>query len=52
MAQLMNIWDKRIETDQELVQSDIQAVEVAKTLGLLPIPEKVLIQICRGVVEE
>jgi len=52
MAQLMNIWDKRIETDLELVQSDIQAVEVAKTLGLLPIPEKVLIQICRGVVEE
>ena len=41
IAEAMNLWDKRDHENKISIQSDIDAVKYAKTLGLLPIPEAV-----------
>ena len=51
MGVLMNVWDKRSPDDLESVISDPQAVSIAKTLGLLPIPEQLLTAIYRDITE-
>ncbi len=49
MSNLMNEWDKRGASDLEQIVSDAQAVEIAKTLGLLPIPDRLLTAILSSI---
>ncbi len=51
MEQTINSWEFRKSDDLCSLESDAQAVQAAKSLGLLPIPEKVLKVIYSGVVE-
>jgi hypothetical protein len=51
MEQAINSWEFRRADDLCTMESDAQAVQAAKSLGLLPIPEKVLKVIYSGVVE-
>jgi hypothetical protein len=49
VTETMNFWDKRDQRDLECVVGDTQAVNLAKTLGLLPIPESVLKMLYSGI---
>jgi hypothetical protein len=51
MEQTIQAWEFRKANDLCSLESDAQAVQAAKSLGLLPIPEKVLKAIYSGVVE-
>jgi len=51
MEQIINSWEFRKANDLCHLESDAQAVQAAKSLGLLPIPEKVLKTIYAVVVE-
>jgi hypothetical protein len=51
MEQTLNAWEFRKPGDLCAFESDAQAVEAARSLGLLPIPERVLKYIYAGVVE-
>ena len=41
IAQAVNTWEHRKPHDQCTVDSDLQAVEAARSLGLLPIPDRI-----------
>lgn len=49
MMQLINSWEHRKPADQSKIESDIQSVQAAKALGLLPIPERILKSIYRNI---
>ena len=51
MEQTVNAWEFRKADDLCHLESDAAAVQTAKALGLLPIPEKVLKSIYAAVVE-
>jgi hypothetical protein len=51
MEQTLNAWEFRKPTDLCALESDAQAVQAARTLGLLPIPESILKIIYSGVTE-
>jgi hypothetical protein len=51
MEQTINAWEFRKKDDFCILESDAQAMQAAKSLGLLPIPEKILKTIYSGVVE-
>jgi hypothetical protein len=51
MEQTLNAWEFRKPGDLCTFESDAQAVQAARSLGLLPIPEKVLKFIYSGVIE-
>jgi hypothetical protein len=51
MEQTLNAWEYRKAGDLCQLESDVQAVQAARSLGLLPIPEKVLNFIYSGIVE-
>lgn len=51
MEQTINAWEFRKAGDLCQLESDAQAVQAAKSLGLLPIPEKILASIYSAVVE-
>jgi hypothetical protein len=51
MEQTVNAWEFRKADDLCHLESDAAAVQTAKALGLLPIPENVLKSIYAAVVE-
>lgn len=51
MEQTLNAWEFRKAGDLCQLESDVQAVQAARSLGLLPIPEKVINFIYSGIVE-
>jgi len=51
MEQTLNAWEFRKAGDLCKLESDVQAVQAAQSMGLLPIPERVLRFIYSGVVE-
>ena len=51
MEQAINTWEFRKAGDLCKLESDLQAVQAARSLGLLPIPKKVLSFIYSGIVE-
>jgi len=51
MEQTLNAWEYRKPGDLCSLESDAQAVQAARALGLLPIPEKVLRTIYKGITE-
>jgi hypothetical protein len=51
MEQTLNAWEYRKPGDLCSLESDAQAVQAARALGLLPIPETVLRTIYKGITE-
>ncbi len=49
MMQTVNGWEHRRAGDLAAIDSDLQAVEAAKSLGLLPIPERILKTIYKNI---
>lgn len=49
MMQTVNGWEHRRAGDLAAIDSDVQAVEAAKSLGLLPIPERILKTIYKNI---
>jgi len=51
MEQTLNAWEFRKSGDFATLDSDAQAVQAARSLGLLPIPESILKSIYAGITE-
>jgi hypothetical protein len=49
MSQTVNSWEHRRAGDFATIDSDVQAVEAAKSLGLLPVPERILTTIYKNI---